>query len=285
MTMNFADLPENYRDYGRSKAVVLPIPFCGDSARVKGVDGGVSAILAASAHLGLYDIETDSEVFLKGICTLPPVACPPQYKEMISAVHKSAGPLFKDDKLVVGIGGEHSVSIGLVQAAHEVHSDLSVLQFDAHADRQDTADAEPYGHGCVMTRISERCQTVQVGIRSMDKAEKNRIDPDRLVLARDVHRHGVDAAFDALDLLSDSVYITVDLDVLDPSCMPATSTPEPGGIDWYMLNSLIGYVAREKNIVGMDIVELLPLKDNRAPDFLAAKLLYRMLSMAFCYRY
>lgn len=279
--MNFADLPRKYSEYDQSKVVILPVPYDNTSTWMKGADLGPQAILEASAHLELYDIETDSEVYRQGICTLPPVACPSLPEDMIAEVRRVADPLFQDKKLVVGLGGEHSVTIGLVQAALKKHSNLSVLQFDAHGDLRDTYENSPFNHACVMARVNEICPSVQVGIRSMDISERGKTDPDRLVLARDLHRHGVDAAADALDLLSDSVYITVDLDVLDPSCMPSTGTPEPGGIDWYMLNTLIGQVAREKRIVGMDVVELLPQQHNKAPEFLAAKLIYRSLSMIF----
>lgn len=279
--MNFANLPEQYTKYKKSKVVLLPIPYDGTSTWMKGANLGPQAILEASAYLELYDIATDTEVYRQGICTLPPLDCPAGPEEMVEEVHKKAAPLFQDGKLVVGIGGEHSITVGLVQAARAQYRDLSVLQFDAHADLRDTYKGSRYNHACTMARVNEICSSVQVGIRSMDKSEKNKLSPDHLVLARDLHNHGMNAASEALDLLSDTVYITIDLDVLDPSCMPSTGTPEPGGIDWYMLNGLIGQVASEKKIVGIDVVELLPRQENKAPDFLAAKLIYRTLSMIF----
>ncbi|MCF8055810.1 MAG: agmatinase [Desulfocapsa sp.] len=277
--MRFADIPDQYREYHSSKVVILPIPYDGTSTWMKGADLGPQAILQASEHLELYDIETGTEVYRQGICTLDPLSCPEDPKEMVARVQKLALPLFRDNKLVVGLGGEHSISIGLIQAAHACYPDVSVLQLDAHSDLRDSYQDSPYNHACVMARVNEICPSVQVGIRSMDKAELKKIDPDRLVLARNLHLHGIHAAVEALELLSDNVYITIDMDVLDPSYMPATGTPEPGGIDWYMLNMLIQRVAGEKKIVGLDVVELLPQQQNRAPDFLAAKLIYRSLSM------
>lgn len=279
--MNFADLPEKYSTLNRSKIAILPIPYDGTSTWMKGADKGPEAILTASAHLELYDIETDSEVYSQGICTLSPVECPAGVEDMVAQVRKTAEPLFVDNKFVVGLGGEHSVTVGLVQAAMKKYNNLSVLQFDAHSDMRDSYENSPYNHACVMARVKDMCRSVQVGIRSMDKSELKNIDRDRLVLAKDLSKYGIDAASDALDQLSDAVYLTIDLDVLDPAYMPSTGTPEPGGLDWYMLNSIIGRVAREKQIVGMDVVELLPNPHNRAPDFLAAKLIYRALSMVF----
>lgn len=277
--MKFADIPEEYSGYTQAQAVVLPIPYDGTSTWMKGADQGPKALLEASAYLELYDIETDCEVYRQGICTLPPVDCPVPPEDMIAEVRKHAGPLFQDNKIVVGLGGEHSVTVGLVQAAQEKYSNLSVLQFDAHTDLRDTYEGSSFNHACVMARVNDVCSSVQVGIRSMDISEREKVDSGRLVLARDLHYHGMNAASDALDLLSETVYITIDLDVLDPSCMPSTGTPEPGGVDWYMLNELIAQVASEKKIVGFDVVELLPRSNNRAPDFLAAKLVYRTLSM------
>ena len=275
--MNFADLPQKYSSLKRSRVAVLPIPYDGTSTWMKGADKGPEAILSASTHLELYDIETDSEICYQGICTLPPVVCPDGPEDMVAAVRKKAEPLFQDNKFVVGLGGEHSVTVGLVQAAIEKFNNLTVLQFDAHSDMRDTYAESPFNHACVMARVKEMCKTVQVGVRSMDRSELKNINRDRLVLARDLHKHGIDAASDALDQLSDNVYITIDLDVLDL----VVSQDHGGDLDWYMVNSIIARVAREKRIIGMDVVELLPNPQNRAPDFLAAKLIYRVLSMIF----
>ena len=277
--MKFADIPEEYRAYDSSKVVILPVPYDGTSTWMKGADRGPQAILDASFHLELYDIESKTEVYRHGICTLDSVSCPSDPREMVAELRQRALPLFRDNKLVVGLGGEHSVTVGLVEAARVRYPNLSVLQLDAHTDLRESYQGSNYNHACVMARVSEICPAVQVGIRSMDIEELESTDPARLVFAYDLHQFGIAAAVDALELLTDTVYLTIDLDVLDPSCMPSTGTPEPGGIDWYLLNSIIERVAREKTIVGMDVVELLPQQHNRAPDFLAAKLIYRSLSM------
>ncbi|MDD3618372.1 MAG: agmatinase [Desulfobulbaceae bacterium] len=279
--MNFADLPAAYTGYEQARTVVLPIPYDKTSTWRKGADLGPQALLAASANMELFDIETGSEVFRTGICTLPPVDCPADPAAMVDEVEKQALHHFRNGKFVVGLGGEHSVTVGLVRAAARKFGNLSVLQFDAHSDLRPEYEGSPFNHACVMSRVSEICGVVQVGIRSMDKAEWDAADRDRIVFAHDLNKYGMNAAAEALELLTDTVYITVDLDVLDPSVMPSTGTPEPGGLDWYTLTGLIRRAAGERTIIGMDVVELLPDQSNPAPDFLAAKLIYRTLSMVF----
>lgn len=279
--MQFGDFPDKYTGYEQSAVVVLPLPYDNTSTWLKGADRGPEALLKASAHMEFYDIETGTEVFQKGICTLDPVDLPTSPEEMVKTVRRVALAHFQAGKFVVGLGGEHSVSIGLVEAAASCYDDLSVLQFDAHSDLRNSYEGSRYNHACVMARIKELCDAVQIGIRSMDREEVERIDPDRIVYAHDLHKHGMNAATEALEMLSDTVYLTIDLDVLDPSVMPSTGTPEPGGLDWYALTGLIRKVAREKRIIGMDVVELLPREHDPAPDFLAAKLIYRAISMIF----
>lgn len=279
--MKFADLPDEYTGYAQAGTVILPIPYDKTSTWRKGADLGPQALLRASANMELFDIETGSEVYRTGICTLPPVACPDDPERMVEAVERESGRHFQSGKFVVGLGGEHSVTVGLVRAAAKKYGDLSVLQFDAHSDLRTEYAGSPYNHACVMSRVNEICGSVQVGIRSMDKAEWDGADRDRIVFAHDLHKYGMNAAGEALEMLTDNVYITIDLDVLDPSVMPSTGTPEPGGLDWYTLTGLIRRVAGERKIIGMDVVELLPNEFNPAPDFLAAKLIYRTLSMVF----
>lgn len=279
--MNFAALPKKYSEYKTSKIAVLPIPYDGTATLLKGSDLGPQAILAASSRLTLFDLETNSEVYHQGIHTLPPLLSHDNPIDMIDEVRQQAAALFRDGKLVVGLGGKHLVSIGLIQAALERHSDLSVIHLDAHADLRPIDAEAGYGNSCVMTRVHDMCDSVQIGIRSMDREERGKVDLDRMVFVRDLLQHGVNAAGDALDMLTDTVYLTIDLDVLDPSCMPSVERPEPGGIDWYMLTRLIRQVASEKRIVGFDVIGLVPQPHSPAPDFLAAKLVYRVLSMIF----
>ncbi len=279
----FGALAENYCTYDTAAIVILPVPYDGTTTWMKGASRGPHALLDASAHMELYDIETQSEVFKRGIVTLNPVSCPEDPEEMVAAVYDRAKSILKDGKFLVGIGGEHTVSVGLVRATAETVPDLSVLQLDAHADTRDKYEGSRYNHACVMSRIGEICPYVQAGIRSMDSSELHRINPSRIFFARQM-LEDVEVIPKMLGALTDHVYVTVDLDVLDPCIMPSTGTPEPGGLDWYTLLECIERVVKERRVVGIDVTELLPSPANRAPDFLAAKLVYRILSMIFANR-
>jgi len=276
----FGALSDDYCRYETSAIAVLPIPYDGTSTWMKGADLGPRAMIDASAHMELYDIETGAEVFRRGIVTVAPVDCPNNPEEMAAAVYQRARTLLRDRKFVVGMGGEHSVSIGLVRAAAEGFPDLSVLQFDAHCDTREAYEGSRFNHACVMARIGEMCPYVQAGIRSMDVSECAGLKRERIFFAHEIVA-GMNVVPNLLKALTQNVYITIDLDVLDPSIMPSTGTPEPGGLDWYTLLNLLMPVINEKNVVGMDVTELLPHPDNRAPDLLAAKLIYRTLSMIF----
>jgi agmatinase len=276
----YGAIPEEFCRYGTASIAILPVPYDGTSTWMKGADRGPQALLEASANLELYDIETDSEVFKHGIVTVDPVLCPEEPGAMVAAVYKRARRILKDGKFIVGIGGEHTISVGLVQAAATRFSNLSVLQFDAHADTRDEYEGSRYNHACVMSRIGEICPYVQAGIRSMDSSELKTLNRHRAFFAHEIIKCP-DVTSIALKALTKNVYITIDLDVLDPSIMPSTGTPEPGGLDWYTLLGFIESVVMEKNIVGIDIAELLPNPANRGPDFVAAKLVYRVLSMIF----
>jgi agmatinase len=276
----FAALDADFCRYETATVAVLPIPYDATATWMKGADRGPQAVIDASAHMELYDIETDAEVYRRGIVTLAPLECPENPEEMTTAVYEQARALLRDQKFVVGLGGEHSVSVGLVRATAEHFPGLSVLQLDAHADTRESYQGSRFNHACVMARVGEMCPYVQVGIRSMDVSECASLKRDRIFFAHEIAA-GADVVPRLLEALTQQVYITIDLDVLDPSIMPSTGTPEPGGLDWYTLFHLLAPVIREKNVVGMDVTELLPSPHNKAPDFLAAKLIYRLLSMIF----
>jgi len=266
--------------YGRAKVAILPIPYDGTSTWVKGADKGPEALLAASGNMELYDIETDSEVYQRGIVTLNPLECPAEPEEMVNMVQQTAESVLQDDKLLIGIGGEHSVTTGLIRAAVQKHCNISVLQLDAHADLRSEYDGSPFNHACVMARAKEICPIVQVGIRSMDSSEKECLDTHRVLYAHQWFTHSNPVEW-IIPRLTEKVYITIDLDVFDPAIMPSTGTPEPGGLWWNDVMKIIRGVAFRKNIIGMDVVELCPNPSDKAPDFLAAKLIYRSLSMIF----
>ncbi len=199
---------------------------------------------------------------------------------MIEKSRGKAAEILNDGKFVVALGGEHTVSLGVIWACHERYPGMSVLHLDAHADTRDTYQGDKYSHACVMARVRELTEEiVSVGIRSMDASEVEGVDRSRVFFAHDIQRHEgwVD---EVAEKLSDEVYVTIDLDVFDSGIMPSTGTPEPGGLGWYQVLELLKAVAGQKTIVGFDVVELCP-SDNKAPDFLAAKLIYTLLSYRF----
>jgi agmatinase len=280
--MVYGDTPVEYSGYGPSRVVILPIPYDGTSTWIKGADRGPKAIIEASTHMELYDIDTDSEIYTVGLHTAGPVTELSSPESMVEEAYSRVMSMIKDGKFVVSIGGEHSVSIGPIRAYAEAYKDLSVLQFDAHTDLRQEYEGSPYNHACVMARTGELCPFVQVGIRSMDVVELPYIRKDRIFYARDIRSgSNTDWMDQVTQCLSRNVYITIDLDGLDPSIMPSTGTPEPGGLYYYDLIDLVRKVNDKHTIVGFDVVELCPDPHNKSPDFLAAKLIYQIISMVF----
>ena len=277
---NFGDLPKAYSDRQKAAITVLPVAYDKTSTWMKGSDKGPAAIVAASANMELYDIETDSEVYKNGIFTAESTITDAEPSEMIETVERTVGGFIGEDKFVVVLGGEHSVSIGSVRAHVEKYPDLTVLQLDAHADLRNEYNGSKYNHACVMARVRELCPLVQVGVRSMDVSEKEFLDEQRMFFAIDLcnSRTWID---DVVSELSSQVYVTLDLDVFDPSIMPSTGTPEPGGLFWYDVLELLKAVCAGSDVVGFDVVELCPDERNKAPDFLAANLIYKLLSYKF----
>lgn len=274
--ISFCGLSGNDIAYVRASTVILPIPFDKTSTWLKGADKGPAAIIEASKYLELYDIETDSEVYRKGIFTAKPIHASSS-SVLLRKTDAAISRYLKDNKRVVTLGGDHSVSIGVIKAYAKHYRYLSVLHLDAHADTRESYEGTPYNHACVIARAREFTkEIVSVGIRSMDSSERAYVDRKKMFFAHDIHDSD-EWINKAVRLLTDNVYITVDLDVFDPSIMPSTGTPEPGGLGWYQIMKLLASVSKSKRIVGFDVVELCPSKD-KAPDFLAAKLIYTLLS-------
>ncbi len=276
----FAGIAEEFAEERSSKAVLIPVPYDGTSTWIKGADKGPEAMLRAAEHMELYDIETDSEPFRNGIFLHPPLKGYGTPEEMVKAVEDQCALYYGQKKLVSLIGGEHSISIGSMRSARDHYEDLSVLQIDAHADLRSKYDGSPYNHACAMHEISHRAPIVQVGIRSMDRSELPHMKRERVVFAHEM-TPGNRWMDRILESLTRYVYITIDLDGLDPSIMPSTGTPEPGGLSWYTLQNVLNYVIERFRIVGFDLVELCPRSNQNAPDFLAAKLYYRILAEIF----
>jgi len=278
--INFGYLPEEYSNPEDAGIVVIPVAYDGTSTWIKGADEGPTAIIEASANMELYDIETDSEIYKKGIFTENTIAGDISTIEMIEAVKDAVRYYLEKDKFTVVIGGEHSVSLGSIKVCAGRYTNLTVLQLDAHADLREEYNSSKYNHACVMARTKELCPIVQVGIRSMDSSEIESMDKSRTFFAKDLYNktNWIDKV---ISKLSDNVYITLDLDVFDPSIMPSTGTPEPGGLLWYDVLALLRTAVEKRNLVAFDVVELCPDERNRAPDFMAAKLIYKLLSYKF----
>jgi len=265
--------------YEDSSIAVLPIPFDKTSSWMKGSDKGPKAIIEASMNMELYDLETNYEVYKKGIFTSEEILSN-NSEEMIKRVYDRAAELIKDGKFIVALGGEHTVAFPVIKAHNNIFDDISILQLDAHSDMRDSYLGNKYSHACVMARVKEiNDNIVAVGIRSLDSSELDNIDKNNTFFARDIH-NTKNWIREAVSKLNKNVYISIDLDVFDPSIMPSTGTPEPGGLKWYPVIRFLREVFENKNVIGFDIVELCPT-ENKAPDFLAAKLIYKLFSYKF----
>jgi len=277
--MNFGGNEVVY-GYNESEIIVLPAPYDETSTWIRGANKGTEAILEASENLEFYDIETDSEVHLRGIHTLEPILEKESPDKLVDAVYKRVKELLEDKKFPVIIGGNHTVPIGAFKAFSEMYSDLTILQLDAHSDLRQEYEGSKFNHACAMARAKEYAPIVQVGIRSMSAEELQFVDSERIFYA---YRLLNDKSLykKAAEKLGKNVYVTIDLDVFDPSLMPSTGTPEPGGPDYSDLMMFLRYIAENKNIVGFDIVELCPSDTNKAPNFIVAKIIYQLLSYIF----
>ena len=279
----YGDFEEQYTDYETAEIAILPVPYDGTSTWLKGADKGPRAILEASPNMEFYDIETDSEVYKHGIATLEPVTADSSPQAMAQEVEQRVEAILKDKKFPVLLGGEHSVSIGAFKAIAKYYETFSILQLDAHSDMRDEYEGSPYNHACVMARGKEITPSVvQVGIRSSAIEEKHNIDPDRIFYAHEI-KESDDSTwmYEVSQKLHDNVYVTIDLDVFDPAYMPSTGTPEPDGLTYRTVLTLLKLINERHNIVGLDVVELCPNDINKAPDFLASKLIYQILSIRF----
>jgi len=279
-TNTFAGIPVEFSKLEKSKIVLIPVPYDGTSTWQKGADKGPEAFLDASANMELYDIETATEVYQQGVYLADAVTENESPKKMVEAVHQETKKYIKKNKFVTIFGGEHSISIGTIRAFNEMFPNLTVLHIDAHADLRESYEGTKYNHACAVYEASQTTNLIQVGIRSMDIIEKTVMDEEKTYFA---HEMAIDDAWmdSAIDQMTDNVFITFDLDALDPSIMPSTGTPEPGGLLWYETLEFLKQVFSEKNVVGFDIVELCPNSKEKSSDFLAAKLYYKMLSYKF----
>lgn len=282
----FGDLAEEYATLKKSKIVIIQAPYEGTLTYMKGASNGPRAIIDASTNMELFDDELGVETHKLGIYTSPPIEFKPDTSPSTAAnrVREAAEEVLQLEKFPVILGGEHSVSVGGVRAAKKFFKNLSVLHLDAHYDLRDEYKGSKLNHACVARRIQEICPIVEVGVRGISKEEKDFLNTNPPNVS-------VMSVYDILEThdwkkkvaraLSENVYITLDLDIFDPSLMPSVGTPEPGGLGWYEFLDFLKIVTGERKIVGLDVVELSPKPGFVAPDFLAAKIIYRLLGYIF----
>ena len=270
-------------DFDDARVVILPIPFDRTTSYVPGTRTGPHEILVASSHMELWDEETQTDVHSIGIVTLPEIEFPmATMEEVVAEIRRVAGEIVSRGKFPVFLGGEHSITPPLVAAVGEKYKNLSVLQLDAHADLRRDYMGTPHSHACAMRRTLDFAKTTQVGIRSLSTEEAADIPSLNTTIFYDWNmRQDPDWMDRVVDSLTENVYITIDVDGFDPAIMPATGTPEPGGLSWYEGLTLLRKVIEKRNVVAWDIVELSPMGGNVAPNFLCAKLIYKMLAYRF----
>jgi len=270
-------------DFDNARVVILPIPLDRTTSYVPGTRNGPHEILVASSHMELWDEETQTDVHGIGICTLPEMEFPfATMDEVVKEIRRVAAELVNRGKFPLILGGEHSITPAVVAAVAAKHPGLSVLQIDAHADLRDSFMGTPHNHACAMRRTLELARATQVGIRSLSPEEAAAVPTLPTEIFYDFNmREQADWIDRVVDSLSETVYITIDVDGFDPAIMPATGTPEPGGLSWYEALALLRCVIERRTVVGCDIVELAPIGGNVAPNFLCAKLIYKILSYRF----
>ena len=286
LPMNFGGIDEEiYSRFDSARVLVFPVGYEGTVSYGTGTGKGASAIIDASRNLELYEEETDAEVYKIGIHTLEEFAPRSSPEAMMNDLYIEAKNLLKTDKFLCMLGGEHSISAPVIRAHAEKYHNLSVLQIDAHADLRDEYDGTPHSHASVMARVVKdlRIPSVQIGIRSISANEARSLSeglPTKIYWAKNIVGR-TDWIDDAISNLTENVYLTIDIDGLDPSLVPTTGTPEPGGLGWYETLALIRKLTKNKRVVGMDLVEFSKAENQDAPAFLCAKLIYKSLAYIF----
>ncbi|OQX92345.1 MAG: agmatinase [candidate division Zixibacteria bacterium 4484_95] len=281
VSFNFLGLSNELADYHKAGVAILPIPYELTLTYEPGARNGPQAIISASRHLETYDETLELDPSSVGIATLPEieqvVSSP---KEMQDIIYKKSMKILDDGKFLLSLGGEHSITIALVKGHKEKYNNLSVLHIDAHTDLRDSYQGSRFSHACVMARVAEMAPFITVGVRSFSNDDNERKYSDRIIKISE-YRKNPDIFEKIIANLSENVYITVDLDSFDPSVMPAVGTPEPGGLNWEEMMSIINATALKKRIVGGDIVELSPRIGLTYADFTAAKLAYKIIAKGF----
>ncbi len=269
--------------YASPAVTLIPVPYDGTTSYRTGSRYGPKAIITASRQLEDYDLELDRDVSEAGIQTLAGIESDVSGPEMmIDKIDQSVSSALNKNNIVGLIGGEHTLTVGAVRAYQRHYPSLSVLYLDAHADLRDEYQGSPFSHACVARRVLEMCPIVEAGVRSLSEKERRFIDDQDIPVfywqTQDTNVSVISPAI--IDKLSDYVYVSIDLDVLDPSIMAAVGTPEPGGMSWDAITSLLRLLSRSKRIVGFDVVELSPEEGPEACSFIASKLIYKLIGYA-----
>ena len=286
MPMNFGGIEEKeFSDFDAAQVLIFPVAYEGTVSYGGGTGAGAAAIIEASRNMELYEEETDAEVYKIGIHTLDEFTPRDSPEAMMNALYQETVNLLKSGKFVCMLGGEHSVSAPVIRAHAEKFHNISILQIDAHADLRDEYDGTPHSHASIMARSVKdlKIPALQIGIRSLSSDEARSLSeiPTKIYWARDIVGR-TDWIDSAIENLTENVYLTIDIDGLDPSLVPTTGTPEPGGLGWYEVLTLIRKLAEKRRVVGMDLVEFAKTDNSDAPAFLCAKLIYKTL--AYIYR-
>ena len=282
MSDSFLGLDGPDADYTRARFAILPIPYDATTSFSAGARDGPRAIISASRQIEDYDPDIGRESYRAGIATLDPLEPDARGPEaMHERIYRAARRVVRDGKFVIGLGGEHGITSAIVRAVRTRHKSLSVLQIDAHADLRNSYQGSPHSHACVMRRIHDSgVEAVGVGVRSYSREEARfiRTAKKQIISARTCHES--DAWIpDVVQSLGDPVYVTIDIDAFDPACAPGTGTPEPGGLDWHQVTDLLAAVAAERQIVAADVVEVRPLPPGTVTEYLAARLVYRVVGL------
>jgi agmatinase len=276
----YAGIPEKYAKLDTSKVVLIPVPFDGTINWQKGAVNGPKAFLDASENMELYDIETDSEVYKNGIFLADDVIETVSAEKMVRSVHATTKEYIRKNKFVTLVGGEHSISIGSIRAFNECFDNLTVVHVGAHANVRTEFEGTQYHNACALSDASQSTNLIQIGIRSMDTIEKTIVDEDKTFYA---HEMVTDDYWmeNAIDLMTNNVFLSFNLNALDMSLVRSTSYPEPGGLFWYETLEFLQKLFKEKNVVGIDLTDLCPNDNDKASNYLASKLYYKMLSYKF----
>ncbi len=281
--LSFGGVMPHMRPFDESAVVILPIPVDRTTSYVGGTRNGPHEILLASSHMELWDEEVRADVHGVGIFTLPEMELPfGEMAAVVDEIERVAYEIIGRDKFLIALGGEHSITPPLVSAAARKYAQLSVVQIDAHADMRDAYLGSPLSHACAMRRSLEYAKVTQVGIRSLSTEEAEVLPQlgTKVFFDWDMRRNPrwIDAV---VDTLGEHVYVTIDVDGMDPAIMPATGTPEPGGLSWQEITALLRAVTERRRVVAADVVELSPIPGMIAPNFLTAKLIYKLLTYRF----